>query len=321
MSLGAKWGDKRKTTRLSFSLRLPSSPPTPHPNPLCRPAGKGRPAAKARAAGKMWWLPSRSGGSGGGVTHSFVLPEASILTVWPPGPLPNCSSAHPFFYLLVHSWRQLLVSQKLSQPVTHAYTHFRSLSLWHSLLELIQLGPMPRASCQTFASCHGSREKGAEHQSEPTIMTHSWSQMCHICSHDGDFVYMQKWKVVIASFGKGWRSSGGTGIRLQPVFPNRPDCWAEVESQASRREMIGISLEERNVFKTSERKLKKQTEGGGLFLGIGLVTDLTWWWRWQSWAIQQLGASPAPLVRKLFPDRRRFKRQEMKPDKDCKDFF
>ncbi len=50
--------------------------------------------------------------------------------------------------------------------------------------------------------------------------------------------------------------------------------------------------------------------GGEPCLGISLVTELTWRRWWQSGAIQQLGASPAPLVRKMFPDRRQFKRQQ-----------
>lgn len=74
-------GEMRRQEKNNKALFFPlaplvsSTPPTPGPNPLCRPAGKGRPAAKARAAGKTWWLPSRSGGSsGGGVAPSFVLP-------------------------------------------------------------------------------------------------------------------------------------------------------------------------------------------------------------------------------------------------------
>lgn len=35
---------------------------------------------------------------------------------------------------------------------------------------------------------------------------------------------------------------GGGG--LQPVPPQKPDRWAEVASRASRRETVGISLEE-----------------------------------------------------------------------------
>lgn len=64
-----------------FPFASPRLPPCFSPlclNPLCRPVGKGGPAAKARAAGKMWWLPS---GGGGGVAHSFVLPEAWIQTL------------------------------------------------------------------------------------------------------------------------------------------------------------------------------------------------------------------------------------------------
>lgn len=79
MSLGASKQTREKQQGFLFLFVSQVSPPLLppfSPNPLCRPAGKGRPAAKARIAGKIRCLPSGSGG----VTHSFVLPEALIQT-------------------------------------------------------------------------------------------------------------------------------------------------------------------------------------------------------------------------------------------------
>ena len=122
-------GEVRRQEKNNKALFFPSpplaSPRVPLcPNPLCRPAGKGRPAAKAGAAGKMWRLPSGSGG--GGVAHSFVLPEASIQTrlYGQTGPAPGRSPAPSLTLSLSLSLLCLYtLTPGLSLCHTHTHTH------------------------------------------------------------------------------------------------------------------------------------------------------------------------------------------------------
>ena len=210
-------GEVRRQEKNNKALFFPSpplaSPRVPLcPNPLCRPAGKGRPAAKAGAAGKMWRLPSGSGG--GGVAHSFVLPEASIQTrlYGQTGPAPGRSPAPSLTLSLSLSLLCLYtLTPGLSLCHTHTHTHTHASR---------SFGPAP---CQPLPAKHSSvamaagRARGAEHRSEPTVMTHSWSQMCHICSHDGDSVCVCVcvcvWVCVggCVCVGGGLRGGGGDG--------------------------------------------------------------------------------------------------------------
>ena len=157
-------GEVRRQEKNNKALFFPSpplaSPRVPLcPNPLCRPAGKGRPAAKAGAAGKMWRLPSGSGG--GGVAHSFVLPEASIQTrlYGQTGPAPGRSPAPSLTLSLSLS---LLCLYTLTPGLSLCHTHTHT----HTRLSLIRSGTVPTTSCQTFVSCHGSRASEGSRTSE-----------------------------------------------------------------------------------------------------------------------------------------------------------
>ncbi len=74
-------------------------------------------------------------------------------------------------------------------------------------------------------------------------MTHSWSQMCHICSHDGDSVCLCVCRSgglpVVEGDGV---TQGGKGFESNLHF--QINCREEGAAQASAGEMIGISLEE-----------------------------------------------------------------------------
>lgn len=86
MSAGAKRGDERKTTRLSFSLCLIL---------FAGLQGKLGRLPSQRAAGKTLLLPSGSGGSGdGGVAHSFKFrlygrTRSPLCLLLEPGSMPR----------------------------------------------------------------------------------------------------------------------------------------------------------------------------------------------------------------------------------------
>lgn len=172
MSLGASKQTREKQQGFLFLFVSQVSPPLLppfSPNPLCRPAGKGRPAAKARIAGKIRCLPSRSGG----VTHSFVLPEALI-------------QAQIFMVRLDHCQPEVLPTCRL--PGLHLTLRlfcFCTLTLGflfcHTAIQTFAPNPhppgsiartcspqlMPAASCQPVISCHSDRERRSSGASEP----------------------------------------------------------------------------------------------------------------------------------------------------------
>lgn len=172
MSLGASKQAREKQQGSLFLFVSQVSPPLLppfNPNPLCRPAGKGRPAAKSRIAGKIRCLPSGSGG----VTHSFVLPEALIQTQIFMVRLDHCQ---PEVLPTCH-----LPSLHLTLRLFCFYTLTLGFLFCHTAIQTFAPNPhppgsiartcspqlMPAASCQPVISCHSDRERRSSGASEP----------------------------------------------------------------------------------------------------------------------------------------------------------